>query len=116
MFLTLGLLVYPSKIFTDYWDDIAVALFLMFIVRPLSVFLSLLFSRFSLSEKIMISWIGLRGAVPIILATFPFVAGISKAQDIFNSIFFIVLISILIQAPLIPKVTRWLKLEKKEHL
>jgi cell volume regulation protein A len=115
MFLTLGLLVFPSKIFVDYWDDIFVALFLMFIARPLSVFLSLLFSKFTFSEKLMISWVGLRGAVPIILATFPFVAGIARAQDIFNSIFFIVIISILIQAPLIPIITKWLKLEKKEQ-
>lgn len=115
MFLTLGLLVFPSKLFLEYGDDILVALFLMLIARPLSVLISLSCSKFTLPEKLMISWVGLRGAVSIILATFPFVAGISKAQDIFNSIFFIVLISVLLQAPLIPKMTAWLKLEKKKE-
>lgn len=114
MFLTLGLLVFPSKLFIDYWQDIAVALFLIFIARPLSVMISLLFSKFTLPEKLLISWVGLRGAVSIILATFPFVSGVSKAQDIFNSIFFIVLISALIQAPLIPKMSQWLRLDKKQ--
>lgn len=114
MFLTLGLLVFPSKLFIDYWQDIAVALFLILIARPLSVMISLLFSKFTLPEKLLISWVGLRGSVSIILATFPFVSGVSKAQDIFNSIFFIVLISALIQAPLIPKMSQWLRLDKKQ--
>src|SRR5699024_5996139 len=75
MFLALGLLVFPSEIPSIANDGLLIALVLMLIARPVSVFVSLLFSRFKTKAKLMISWTGLRGAVPIIMATFPLAAG-----------------------------------------
>lgn len=115
MFITLGLLAYPSRIIPVAETGIIAALFLIFIARPLSVFLTLLFSKYSIREKIFISWVGLRGAVPIILATFPLIAGLSNADYIFNIVFFIVLLSALIQGWTIPLFSKMLKLEKKEE-
>ena len=73
------------------------ALWLMFVARPLGVFISLAFSKYSKKEKVFISWVGLRGVVPIVLATYPYAAGIEHAGLIFNTVFFMVLISVLIQ-------------------
>jgi len=112
MFLTLGLLVYPSKLINMIWLDLAVAAFLILIARPASVFISLAFSKFKLREKAMISWVGLRGAVPIILATLPLMYNLPGAENIFNLVFFIVLTSILIQGTMILPVARWLKIRE----
>lgn len=112
MFLTLGLLVYPAQLVGVIWVDLLVALFLIFLARPISVFIALLFSSFNIREKAMISWVGLRGAVPIILATFPLMAHLPKAVEIFNLVFFIVLTSVLIQGTLVPVVAKWLKLRE----
>lgn len=106
MFLTLGLLVFPSKLLGLIGGDVLLGLFLILIARPLSVFITLFFSKFQFKELAMISWVGLRGAVPIILATFPVVAGIPNADTIFNHVFFIVITSILIQGTMIPFVAR----------
>lgn len=108
MFLVLGLLVYPSKLVYVVGLGLIVSLFLMFVARPVGVFISMSFSKFSLKEKTMVSWVGLRGAVPIILATFPLLAGIPKADVIFNMVFFIVLTSALIQGTTIPLFAKWL--------
>jgi cell volume regulation protein A len=102
MFLTLGLLVFPSQVFSGVKIELAIALFLIFIARPVSVFASLIRSGYSIKEKLFISWVGLRGAVPIILATFPMLAGIQEANWIFNVVFFIVLTSALLQGWPIP--------------
>jgi cell volume regulation protein A len=83
MFLALGLQVFPSRIIPILGIGLLVSLFLMLIARPLSVFLTLAFSRMSLKEKTLISWVGLRGAVPIILGTFPVLAGVPQAEMIF---------------------------------
>jgi cell volume regulation protein A len=111
MFLTLGLQVFPSGIIPIIGIGLLISLFLMLIARPLSVFLTLAFSRMSLKEKTMISWVGLRGAVPIILGTFPLLAGVPKADMIFNLVFFIVLTSVLLQGTSLPLLARWLGLE-----
>jgi len=108
MFLTLGLLVFPSRLVPVIGVGLMVALFLMFIARPASVFLALTFTKTRWREKAMVSWVGLRGAVPIILATFPLLAGVPQADTIFNLVFFIVLTSVLLQGTTLPLVARWL--------
>ncbi len=97
MFLILGLLVFPSRLFPIIVSGLLISLFLIIIARPIGVFISLPFGKNSLKEKTFISWVGLRGAVPIILATFPLLAGVPKAHILFNIVFFIVITSVLIQ-------------------
>jgi len=110
MFLVLGLLVFPSQLIGVIWIDLILSFILILIARPLSVIISLAFSKFNFREKLMISWFGLRGAVPIILATFPLMANVPKSQGIFNVVFFIVITSVLIQGALISKVAKLLKI------
>jgi cell volume regulation protein A len=82
----------------------------MLLARPIAVFLCLAFSAFNLKEKLLIAWVGLRGAVPIILATFPLLAGVPNASHIFDLVFFIVLTSVLLQGTSLPLVVRKLGL------
>jgi cell volume regulation protein A len=112
MFLVLGLLVLPSQLGEVALPALIVAASLVLLARPLAVMATLLFSRFSIAERAMISWVGLRGAVPIILATFPLVAGVDSAPLIFDVVFFAVLISVLIQGTTIPVVARWLGVDE----
>ncbi|HAH21764.1 MAG: K+/H+ antiporter [Omnitrophica WOR_2 bacterium GWF2_43_52] len=111
MFVTLGLLVFPSHLVPLIGAGLLLTLLLMVIARPVSVFLCLLPFRLSLPKKVMLSWVGLRGSVPIILATFPFTAGISQADTIFNVVFFVVIASVFIQGTSIPLVSKLLKLD-----
>lgn len=107
MFLTLGLLVTPSQIEPVILPGLAITAILMFVARPLSVFLCLApFRGFGWRAKLFVSWAGLRGAVPIVLATFPIVAGVDGAFAIFNVVFFVVLLSSLIQGPTIKWVAK----------
>ncbi|BBC73800.1 K+/H+ antiporter [Altererythrobacter sp. B11] len=102
MFLTLGLLIAPSNLVHVIGPGLAITFILMLVARPLSVFLCLLpFRQFGWRSKLFISWAGLRGAVPIVLATFPIVAGVPGAFAIFNIVFFVVLLCSLIQGPTI---------------
>jgi potassium/hydrogen antiporter len=112
MFLTMGLLVFPSRLIPVVGVGLMVALFLMFVARPVSVFITLLPSKMSARTKTLVAWVGLRGSVPIILATFPLLAGLPNADMIFNIVFFIVLTSVLLQGTSLPLVTRWLGLEE----
>lgn len=108
MFLTLGLLVFPSRLVPVIGIGLLIAGCLMFIARPVSIFVGLLLSTLNWREKAFLSWVGLRGAVPIILATFPLLARIPQADLIFNVIFFVVLTSVLLQGTSIPLMARWL--------
>lgn len=110
MFLTLGLLVFPSQLVAVAGASLTIAAFLIAAARPLAVFIGLGLSRYTVREKLLVSWVGLRGAAPIILATFPLLAGLPEAQLIFDVVFFVVLTSVLIQGTTIPLVARWLRL------
>jgi potassium/hydrogen antiporter len=111
MFLTLGLLVFPSQLLTVIGAGLLTATFLIFVARPLSVFLTLILFRLNLRKIGLVGWVGLRGAVPIILATFPLLAGVARANEIFNIVFFVVLTSVLVQGSTIPLVARWLRVD-----
>lgn len=110
MFLVLGLLVFPSQLPGVAGEGLLVAFALAFIARPMAVFLSLGWMRFNWRERLLLAWVGLRGASPIILATFPLLAGTSEAGRIFNIVFFVVLISVLLQGVTIAPLARWLRL------
>ena len=110
MFITLGLLVFPSHLLPIIGIGLTLSFILMFIARPLSVFISLIFSKAKFVEKIFVSWVGLRGSVPIILATFPLIAGVKYADLIFSIVFFIVLTSALLQGWSLSFVAKLLKL------
>lgn len=96
MFLVLGLLSFPSRLFAVGWVGLALGLVLALVARPLSAMLCLLPFRYPVRESLFIGWVGLRGAVPIILAIFPVLAGAPAAHHIFNVVFFIVVLSTLV--------------------
>lgn len=108
MFLTLGLLVFPHALVPIIGAGLLTSLFLVFVARPVSVFLTLWPARMTMAEKAMVSWVGLRGAAPIILATFPLMAGVAHAEMYFNIVFFVVLTSGLLQGLTIPTLAGWL--------
>lgn len=116
MFLTLGLLVNPSEMLAIAPVALLIGLFMIFIARPISVFACLLpFRNISLHARTFVSWVGLRGAVPIIFATYPVVAEIPGADQIFNIVFFITLVSLIFQGMTIAKVARMLHLDLPEE-
>jgi len=111
MFLVLGLLVFPSHVAKVAGPGVLVAAFLMLVARPVAVFLTLLPSRVSFREKALVSWVGLRGAVPIVLATFPMMAGVARSEIMFNVVFFVVVASALLQGKTLMFLARLLKLD-----
>ncbi|HET6541240.1 MAG TPA: potassium/proton antiporter [Chryseolinea sp.] len=117
MFLTLGLLVYPSQIVPVIGPGVLISLFLIFIARPIAVMISLAFFRdLNIRKKLFVSWVGLRGAVPIIFSTYPLIAGIPTANNIFNLVFFISASSILLQGTTLSTVGKWLHVSVPEKL
>lgn len=116
IFLTLGLLVFPSQVLPVAGLGLLISLFLILVARPISVFISLLPFKVKMRSKLYVSWVGLRGAVPIVFATYPLIAGIEKADLIFNIVFFISLTSVLIQGTTIEKVAKWLKVSMPEKI
>jgi cell volume regulation protein A len=111
MFTVLGLLSFPSRLLGVAGQGVLIAGALIFVARPVAVALSLLPFRFNVREVAFLSWVGLKGAVPITLATFPLLHGVPGAGTIFNVVFFVVLASALIQGWTLPRVARWLGLE-----
>ena len=113
MFVLMGLLVFPSRLLPVAGEAVLVAGVLILIARPLAVLLTLVPFRSSVREIAFVSWVGLRGATPIILATFPAVAGVQNADTIFHVVFFVVLLSVLIQGTTIPAAATHLGLATK---
>ena len=97
MFIVLGLLVFPSQLGDVAVEGTVLAIVLVFVARPIATFVSTAFERFSARERAILAWAGLRGAVPVVLATFPVIDGVSHSFDFFNIVFFAVLLSTLVQ-------------------
>lgn len=111
MFLLLGLLVDPSEMWKTALVALLIGVFMMFVARPLSVFASLLpFNNISISSKVFTSWVGLRGAVPIIFAMYPVVENVPGSNAIFNIVFFITLLSLILQGTTIASAAKKLDL------
>jgi cell volume regulation protein A len=108
MFLTLGLLVFPSQVIATAGIGLLVSAFLIFVARPFSVTLTLALSGMPFRYIALISWVGLRGAAPIVLATFPLLAGVPDADAIFNIVFIVVLTSVALQGTTIIPIAKWL--------
>lgn len=115
MFLMLGLLVFPSQLKAVAWSGMLIALFLAFVARPVVVAACLAPFRFPLKEVIYIGWVGLRGAVPIILATFPVLSKVPGDMKVFNLVFFVVVFNSIIPGASIRWLTRRLKLEAPDE-
>ncbi len=106
MFLILGMLVNFRDGFAYTGQAFLIAVILTFVARPLAVFITTIPFKRSFKEKLMISWVGLRGAAPIVLATFPLTENIPHAREIFNIVFFVVIISVLLQGTTIPYIAK----------
>ena len=116
MFVTLGLLIFPSRLIEVWQTGVVLALFLMFVARPVAVFASLVFSSYNLREKLFITWGGLRGAVPVILATFVLTANVEGGSLVFNLVFFVVILSALGQGWTLPIAAKLLKVSAEKSL
>lgn len=113
MFIVLGLLVKPHEMLDMFLVALLISGFMILIARPLSVFLCLSpFRRMNIRSKLFISWVGLRGAAPIIFATYPVVADIPGSGQLFNIVFFVTILSLMTQGVTIPRVARWLRLDQ----
>ena len=114
MFLTLGLLVNPHELIPIILPGLIISFLMIFFARPLTVFLCLLpFRKMQFKDKAYVSWVGLRGAVPIIFAIYPLVENVPHARLIFNIVFFCTLVSLVVQGTSLPLVARWLNLAEE---
>ena len=114
MFLTLGLLVNPNELLYIIWPGLCLGVFMILIARPVAVFVSLAaFRKFTFKARVYISWVGLRGAVPIIFATYALMSpGVEHARFMFNLVFFITILSLIIQGTSVTSMARWLGLSE----
>jgi cell volume regulation protein A len=110
LFIVLGLLVFPSQLGPVILPGLALVAVLLFVARPAAVWLSTVFQGFDVRERTLLGWAGLRGAVPIVLATYPLAEGLPQSNTIFNAVFFVVLASALIQGPTLEPLARTLRL------
>jgi potassium/hydrogen antiporter len=117
MFLALGLLVFPKQMVPVIPQGLAITAFLIFIARPAAVFISLARAHdLNWRKKLFLSWVGLRGAAPIVFATYPLLAHVHYANTIFNLVFFISAISVLLQGTTLPVMAKWLHVSVPEKL
>src|SRR5687768_1471755 len=117
MFLTLGLLVYPKQIVPIMGEGIMISAFLILFARPVAVFIALFYAKdMNFRKKLFISWVGLRGAAPIVFATYPLLANIEYAHMIFHLVFFISVSSVLLQGTTLPFVAKWLHVNVPEKI
>jgi cell volume regulation protein A len=114
IYVLLGLLAFPSKFSEIYLYGIGLFLILTFMARPVTVFLLTAFTKFSIKKKTFISWSGIRGTVPIVLATYPLIAGLDPNHQMFNIIFIAVILSIVVQGSSLNKIANLLKLTTKK--
>lgn len=115
MFVLLGLQVFPHQ-WLDLWaEGIILFLILSFVARPLAVAIGIPGMRFGWKEKVFIAWAGLRGSVPIVLATYPAAAGMAIGQEVFNLVFFAVLLSVALQGSTLGTLARWLNLMRPQR-
>lgn len=110
VFVLMGLLVFPSRWANLWVEGLVLFAVLTFVARPLAVWLGTLGMGISTRDKVFSSWAGLRGAVPIVLATYPLAAGMEVGEDVFNLVFFAVILSVSIQGSTLGTVAGWLKL------
>jgi len=115
MFMTLGLLSFPSRLLDVAGVTLLIAAVLIFVARPIAVFLCVSRFGFAMNELLFLSWVGLKGAVPITLATFPMLAGLPGASVMFDTVFVVVLVSALIQGWTLPATARFLKLDEPQQ-
>jgi len=117
MFLALGLLVFPSQLAPVIPQGLLITAFLIFVARPIAVFISLARAQdLNWRKKLFLSWVGLRGAAPIVFATYPMLAGVHYASTIFNLVFFISATSVLLQGTTLPVMAKWLHVSVPEKL
>ncbi|HZK16487.1 MAG TPA: cation:proton antiporter, partial [Solirubrobacterales bacterium] len=114
LFFLLGLLVFPSQLWGVAGQGLLLSVVLIFLARPLATMLVTLPFGLNLRERTILSWAGLRGAIPIWLATFPVVAGVAEANLIFNAVFFVVVTSTLIQGATVEPLAKWLRVTSTE--
>ncbi|HLV41216.1 MAG TPA: TrkA C-terminal domain-containing protein, partial [Brumimicrobium sp.] len=104
----------PSQVMPVMGVGLLISMFLIFVARPVAVFISLIPFKMKMRRRLFISWVGLKGAVPIVFATYPLIAGIDKADMIFNIVFFISVTSVLLQGTSLSLVAKWLKVDLPE--
>ncbi|MBU5483438.1 potassium/proton antiporter [Clostridium sp. MSJ-11] len=115
LFFTLGLLAFPSRLPSVATQGMAVAIFIIFVARPVAIFIVLTLFKKPIKEQLLVSWVGFRGAAAIVFATYPLTAGLPVADEIFNIVFFIALVSVVVQGTLFIPIAKKLDLVAEEE-